>query len=293
VPGGRVGIWTYHLNYQPSQVVRSAVREIEELGYASLWIGEGVYREPLTAAAVLLGATRELVVATGVASIWSRDPFAMTAAQLTLAEAHPDRFVLGIGVSHDRLVRPRGHDYAEPLTAMAAYLDAMDAAAARYRAVLPVSAPRVLAALGPRMLALARDRSDGAHTYLVTPSHTAQARALLGPDKILVAEQAVVLERDPARARCVGRRHVRRYLDLPNYARNLRRLGLGDQDLAGAGSDRLIDALVAWGDEERVAARVRQHLDAGADQVAVQVFVADPHGLPLDAWRRLAPLTSG
>ncbi len=139
------------------------------------------------------------------------------------------------------------------------------------------------------MLKFAAERADGALIYLVTPEHTAGARAVLGTDRWLVTEQAVVLERDPGRARCIGRRHVTRYLDLPNYIRSLRRLGFGDDDLAPPGSDRLVDALVAWGGEEQIASRVRAHLDAGADQVAIQAFVDDPHGLPIDAWRRLAP----
>lgn len=286
---GPIGIWTYHLNYQASERVRTLALEVEDLGYTAIWIGEAVYREPLTAAGVLLAATQDLVVATGVASIWSRDAAVMAAAQMTLAEAYPDRFLLGVGVSHRRLVEPRGHDYRAPLTAMGRYLDGMDEAAAAYRAVRPAAAPRVLGALGPRMLGLAAARSDGAHTYLVPPEHTRAAREILGADRLLVAEQAVVLDRNPVEARRIGRRHVERYLDLPNYTRNLRGLGFTDSDLAPPGSDRLVDALVAWGDEERIAARVRAHLKAGADQVAIQAFVADPHGLPLDTWRRLGP----
>jgi len=290
---GRIGVWTYHLNYQPAGRVAEVAAELEALGYGTLWIGEAVYREPLTAAALLLGATRAMTVATGVASIWSRDPFAAAAAQFTLAEAFPDRFLLGLGTSHARLVTARGHRYDRPYTAMRDYLDRMDQAADRYRAVRPASAPRVLAALGPRMLALASERADGAHTYLVTPEHSARARATLGARPWLAAEQAVVLDPDPHRARAIGRRHVMRYLDLPNYTTNLRRLGFTHADLDPPGSDRLVDALVAWGDEERIAARVQAHLDAGADHVAIQAFADDPHGLPLEAWRRLATALGG
>jgi probable F420-dependent oxidoreductase len=256
---GRIGIWTYHLNCQPTSKVREVAAELEELGYGALWIGEALHREPLTAAAVLLSATKRMVVATGIANIWARDPVTMTAAQFTLAEAYPERFLLGLGVSHARLVEGlRGHRYQRPLTAMRRYLDAMDEAANAYRAVRPHERPaRVLAALGPEMLALAAERADSVHPYLVPPEHTAKARAQPGPEYWLLPEQAVVLETHPARARSIARRHVIRYLDLPNYVNNLRRLGFSDDDLANHGSNRLVDAIVAtlvwrssgWGEE--------------------------------------------
>jgi probable F420-dependent oxidoreductase len=169
----------------------------------------------------------------------------------------------------------------------------MDEAAAAYRAVKPdVSPPRVLAALGPKMLDLSAERANGAHTYLVTPEHTAKARAQLGPAPWLVVEQAVVLESDPAAARMIGRRHVARYLDLPNYTNNFRRLGFTREDTADRGSDRLVDGLVAWGSLDAIATRVNDHRAAGADQVCVQVFDADPHGLPLRQWREIASLAA-
>jgi probable F420-dependent oxidoreductase len=287
---GRVGIWTYHLNYQPTSKVREVAAELEELGYGALWIGEALHREPLTAAAVLLSATKRLVIATGIANIWARDPVTMTAAQLTLAEAYPERFLLGLGVSHARLIEGlRGHRYERPLTAMRRYLDAMDKAAEAYRAVKPGQRPpRVLAALGPKMLTLAAERADGAHPYLVTPEHTAKARAQLGPDRWLLPEQAAVLETDPNEARAIARRHLSWYLDLPNYTNNFRRLGFTDDDLAGRGSDRLVDAIVAWGDVDAIKRRVTEHQVAGADHVSLQVFDTNPHGLPLSRWRELA-----
>jgi probable F420-dependent oxidoreductase len=291
---GRLGIWTYQLNYQPAAKVATVVAEFEALGYTSLWIGEAVYREPLTHAGFLLASTQRMVIATGIASIWARDPFTMTAAQLTLAEAYPDRFLLGLGVSHARLTEGvRGHRYHRPLAKMRAYLDAMDEAAKAYRAVKPPIPPRVLAALGPKMLDLAATRADGAHTYLVTPEHTANARTQLGASRWLAVEQAVVLEPDPATARAIGRRHVARYLDLPNYTNNLRRLGFTSEDTAYPGSDRLVDHLVAWGDLDAIRARVNDHLAAGADHVCIQVFDSDPHGLPLRQWREIANLTAG
>jgi probable F420-dependent oxidoreductase len=287
---GRVGIWTYHLNYQPTSKVREVAAELEELGYGALWIGEALHREPLTAAAVLLSATKRMVIATGIANIWARDPVTMTAAQLTLAEAYPKRFLLGLGVSHARLVEGlRGHRYERPFTAMRSYLDGMDKAAEAYGAVKPGERPvRVLAALGPKMLSLAGERADGAHPYLVTPEHTAKARAQLGPDPWLLPEQAVVLETDPDQARAIARWHLSRYLDLPNYTNNFRRLGFNDDDLAGRGSDRLVDAVVAWGDVDAIKRRVTEHQEAGADHVALQVFDADRHGLPTTQWEALA-----
>jgi probable F420-dependent oxidoreductase len=287
---GRFGIWTYHLNFQPGSKVREVAAELEELGYGALWVGEAVYREPLTSAGFLLAATNRMVIATGIANIWARDSFTMTAAQLTLSEAYPERFLLGLGVSHARLVEGiRGHQYQQPFTAMRRYLDGMDEAARHYRATQPAAPPpRVLAALGPRMLALAAERAQGAHPYLVTPEHTATARSALGPDRWLLPEQAVVLETNPDQARTIARRHVSRYLDLPNYTNNWRRLGFTDDDLMGQGSNRLVDALVAWGDVEAISKRLKDHLDAGADHVCVQVFGAEPHGLPLMQWRTLA-----
>jgi probable F420-dependent oxidoreductase len=214
----------------------------------------------------------------------------MAAAQLTLSEAYPERFLLGLGVSHARLVEGiRGHQYQQPFTAMRRYLDRMDDAMRAYQAVKPVAAPpRVLAALGPKMLALAAERAQGAHPYLVTPDHTAKARSTLGPGRWLLPEQAVVLETNPDQARSIARRHISRYLDLPNYRNNWRRLGFSEEDFESGGSGRLVDALVAWGDAEAVSKRVKDHLDAGADHVCLQVFDAEPHGLPLRQWRTLA-----
>jgi probable F420-dependent oxidoreductase len=206
-----------------------------------------------------------------------------------VSEAFPGRFVLGLGVSHQPMVEGlRGQTYARPLTAMREYLDRMDSSV--FMAPEPPEPPlRVLAALGPRMLTLASERADGAHPYNVPPEHTARAREILGPDKLLAPEQAVVLETDPAEARRIGRGHAAIYRDLPNYMNNLRRFGITDDDLAGDGSDRLVDTMVAWGDANAIRARVQEHFDAGADHVAVQVLTADRAALPLDEWRELAP----
>jgi probable F420-dependent oxidoreductase len=286
-----VGIWTGQLDYQPAIRAQEAVAELEELGYGAVWVGEAVGREALSNAGLLLSVTRRLVVATGIANIWVRDALAMVAGQYTLAEAYPERFLLGLGVSHAPLIEEmRGHHYQQPLAAMRHYLNAMDEVVSAYRAVPPATPPpRVLAALGPKMLALAAEQAQGAHSYFVPPEHTAQARDQLGPNPWLIPEQAVVLENDPEPARELARRHTSRYLQLPNYINNLRRLGFNDMDLAGSGSDRLVDAVVAWGGEEAIVSRVRAHLDAGADHVCVQVLNPDRRGLPAAQWRRLAP----
>jgi probable F420-dependent oxidoreductase len=285
------GIWTAQFDFQPATVVRDTVRELEALGYGSLWIGENVGREPISQSALLLGTTSRLVIATGVANIWARDPMSTYAAQQTLTEAYPGRFILGIGVSHPRLVNDiRRLSYRQPLRAIRDHLATMDELAPRYRAVSANDPVRVLAALGPRMMRLAAQHTDGAHTYLVPPEHTAHARHILGPDKLLVPEQAVILGTDKARAHEIGRRHLRRYLSLPNYTNNLRQLGYTDDDLDHDGSDRLLDALIAWGDEGAIAERIRQHRQAGASHVCIQVLDPEFRALPLPQWRRLAAI---
>jgi probable F420-dependent oxidoreductase len=287
---GRVGIWSGQLDYTAADEVREAAREIQDLGYGALWTGEAIGREVLTAAQLLLAATDRLVVATGIANIWARDALAMAAGQLALGEAYPDRFVLGIGVSHKPLLDVRGEDYRKPLAMMRDYLAGMDSGYDVYRAVPPATRPpRVLAALGPKMLELSRDAADGAHTYFVPPEHTAQARGILGPDKLLVPEQVAVLATDPAVAREIARRHTTSYLRLPNYTTNLTRFGFEDSEFADGGNDRLVDTICAWGDVDAVVGRVKAHLDAGADHVAVQVLADDRRGLPRKEWAELAP----
>jgi probable F420-dependent oxidoreductase len=285
----RTGIWAFQLDLQPAARAREAAAELETLGYGSLWLPEVAGRDPFVAAALLLDATDRMVLATGIANIYARDAIAMASAQRTLTEAFPDRFLLGLGVSHQVAVEGmRGHDYQRPVPTMRAYLDAMDVAP-WFAVEVPVPTRRVLGALGPKMLELAASRADGAHPYLVTPEHTAIAREVLGDGPLLVPEQKAVLETDADAARAIARRVLATYLSLPNYTNNLRRLGFGDDDLANGGSDRLVDALVVWGDEETVATRVAAHRAAGADSVCVQVLGAGFTDLPLDQWRRLAP----
>ncbi|HEX4623274.1 MAG TPA: TIGR03620 family F420-dependent LLM class oxidoreductase [Solirubrobacteraceae bacterium] len=289
---GRVGVWLGALGLVPAAEERGAVLAIEHLRYGALWFGEAPGTKEIFAhAGVVLGDTERLVVASGIAGIYSRDAVAAAAGSNTLAEAFPGRFVLGLGVSHAPAVQTRGHRYEKPVPAMRAYLDAMDAV--EYRAAPPPQpVPRMLAALRPRMLELARERAMGAHPYFVSVAHTARARALLGDSPVLAPEQTVLLDRDPARARARARAFMAPYLRLPNYAVNLRELGFGDADLAGGGSDRLVDAIVAWGDEEAIAERVRAHHDAGADHVAIQPLVADVPAAVADL-TTLAPVLLG
>ena len=241
---------------------------LERLGYTALWLGSA--NGDLRQAEELLDATTSLTVATGIVNIWRDDPTAVAAAYHRVVAKHPQRFLLGLGVGHPEAV---GDRYAKPYSELVAYLDVLDAER------VPL-ARRVLAALGPKVLRLSGERAAGAHPYLVTPEHTRRARDILGRGPVLVPEQKVVLDSDPVRARSIGRPAVEKpYLGLVNYTNNLRTLGFDDADLAGGGSDRLIDALVVHGDGATVSAGLRRHLDAGADQVAINLITppgADP-----------------
>ncbi len=285
---GTIGIWTNKLDTLPAAQAQEVACELEALGYGALWFPESLGREALSQAGLLLAATRRITIATGIANIYARDAITMANGQKTLTEAYPDRFLLGLGVSHARSVEDvRGHRYQQPVAHMRAYLDAMDRAP--FTAISPrTDLRRVLAALGPRMLALAAERSWGAHPYFVPLTHTVQARQLLGPGPLLAPEQAIVLETEPSQARHVARQHTARYLRLPNYANSVRRLGFAEQDLANGGSDQLVDAIVAWGDLDAVTRRVKEHLDAGANHVSVHLITPEPSTIPLAQWRELA-----
>jgi probable F420-dependent oxidoreductase len=255
---GRYGIWT-HASGDGLVELAETASELEELGYGTIWLGGS---PDARHAAPVLAATSTITVATGIVSIWSYEAKDVAARFAELESAHPGRFLLGLGVSHAALA---GERYRRPYAAMTQYLDELDA-------VDVPSGRRILAALGPRMLELSRDRAAGAHPYLVTPEHTAEARALLGEGPLLAPELGVVLEADPDRARTVARGALAVYLKLPNYTNSWLRLGFTEDDLAGGGSDRLVDALYAWGDEDRVRRRVEDFWAAGADHVALQLL---------------------
>jgi len=283
---GRVGIWQGVLDGHPAGKVREVVAELDETGWPTLWIPETVNRDPFVSASMMLEATTNLRIATGIASIWARDALTTANASLTLNEAYDGRFLLGLGVSHHTLTEwVRKHDYSKPLTTMRQYLERMDGSP--FRGVAPAEAPnRVLAALGPKMLALSAEMADGAHPYFVPVEHTVIAREAIGPDKLLAVEQMVVLESDPSTARAIARKHMAVYLGLPNYANNLVRLGFSAEEVAD-GSDRVVDAIVAWGSLDDVLARVNAHHDAGADHVCVQVLIDDGGRVPEQEWRIL------
>ena len=266
---GRIGVW-YFTDAMSARDAASAARRIEELGYAALWIPETVGRDPFAHAAWLLANTERLIVATGIANIYHREPGVTLQAQKTLAEQSENRFLLGLGVSHKPLVEGlRGLAYGKPVATMRDYLAKM--AASPFSGIEPSAAPpTVIAALGPRMLELAREATDGAHPYFSSPVHTRRAREILGPDKWLCVEQKVVMETDPAKARTLARATARTYLGLPNYRNNWRRMGLAEDDLEGEGSEKFIDETFAWGDVDTIRRRIEEHFDAGASHVCIQ-----------------------
>lgn len=284
---GRYGIWTGQWDAMSTAQVRDTVQELEALGWPCVWRPEATGRDALVSAAHMLDATSVMRVATGVAQIHARHPHTARAAQLTLHEASDGRFLLGLGVSHAPFIEgSRKLEYRTPYSDMVAYLAAMEEAP--FTAVAAPSRPTtVLAALGPKMLRLAATVADGAHPYFSPVEHTAMARELMGPGVLLAPEQMVVIDTDIDRARATAVRHMTRYLQLPNYANNLRRLGFGDDDLNGP-SPRLIDAIVACGDVDAAVDRVDEQHRAGADHVCIQVLTPSPVDLPLEEWRRLA-----
>jgi probable F420-dependent oxidoreductase len=277
-----VGVWSSQLEYgDPSKVAEAAV-ELEELGFTALWVPD-IGGPVLDAVRHLLSSTKQVVVATGILNLWMHDPTDAADFYASVVAEHGDRFLMGIGVSHAPLIDSKEPGrYRKPLAATRQYLDAIDATAQ------PVPAEnRVLAALGPKMLELAATRSRGAHPYLVTPDHTHQAREILGEGPLLLPEQTYFLTDDRAEARAVGNKMLSAYLALPNYANNLLRSGFTQDDIDSV-SDRLFDALIAWGDEDVVLTRINEHRAAGADHVCVQALSADLTAFPYEQWRRLA-----
>ena len=266
---GKIGVWFFTDRLTAGDAAAAAQR-IEGLGYGALWIPETMGRNPFAHAAWLLANTEALIVATGIANIYHREPGVTVQAQKTLAEQSGNRFLLGLGVSHKPLVEGlRGLAYGKPVATMRGYLETM--AGSPYTSVEPDERPpTVIAALGPKMLDLARDATDGAHPYFTSPVHTRIAREILGPDKWLCVEQKVVMETDPGKARMLARATAGTYQALPNYRNNWLRMGLTEEDIAGDGSDAFIDATFGWGDAEAIRQRVEEHFEAGASHVCIQ-----------------------
>ena len=287
---GKTGVW-YFFDSISSQAAAAAAQRIESMGYSTLWIPETVGRHPFVHAGWLLANTSTLIVATGIANIYHREPGVTLAGQKTLAEQTGDRFLLGLGVSHKPLVEGlRGLTYGPPLPAMRSYLEKMDKSpyTGAGRELKPT---RVIAALGPQMLKLARDACDGAHPYFTSPAHTKMASAILGPDKMLCVEQKIILETDAAKARSLARGVAKIYINLPNYRNNWLRMGMTQADLSDGGSDRFIDATFAWGDITAIRQRIQEHYDAGATHVCVQPV--NPNGVFGDLhWEVLEQLAS-
>jgi probable F420-dependent oxidoreductase len=277
-----VGIWSSQLEYRGPDEVADAAAELEELGYTALWIPD-VGGPVLNAVDHLLASTKRVVIATGILNLWMHEPSDVAAWYVSETKKHGERLLLGIGCSHAPLIDAKeAGRYRKPLAATRAFLDGIDATET------PVPTEnRVLAALGPKMLELSATRARGAHPYLVTPEHTRMAREALGDGPLLLPEQTVVLADSRDDARAVGTSWLGAYLGLPNYANNLLRSGFTQDDIDSV-SDRLFDAIIAWGDEDAIARRVDEHKQAGADHVCIQALPADQREFPLDQWRRLA-----
>jgi probable F420-dependent oxidoreductase len=278
-----IGIWSAQMRYGDPGLIAESASELEELGYSAIWIPD-VGGDVLGAAETLLGATPDIAVATGILNVWMHDPAEVAQQRASWSDEWRRRFVLGLGCSHAPLI-DHGNPgrYTKPYSKMVEYLDGLDQATQ----AVPTDA-RVLAALRPRMLGLARDRAAGAHPYFVPAEHVARAREILGPDRVIGVELAVVLDTDPATARETARRHTAIYVTLPNYTNNLRDFGFDDDDFENRGSDRLVDAIVAWGDLDAIARRVSMMREAGANHVCVQVIRPDDE-FPRTDWRELAP----
>ena len=287
---GRVGLWTADFDLQPMAKAQDAIAQVEAMGFGTVWVPEAVLREPFASTSLLLSATKNMILATGIASIHARTAQTMQAGWKTVSEAFPNRFVLGMGVSHAPMVNGvHKGNYDKPYSTMVEYLDAMDAGI--YFSPAPSAPPlRVLAALGPKMLKLAAERCAGAHPYFIPVEHTAMARGVMGADALLAPEQAVVFETDPAKARAIARQHMNTYTRLPNYVNNLVRLGFNADEVANQ-EDRVVDAIVAWGTTDQIASRIKAHLDSGADHVCVQVLTDAPGTLPMKQWQELADAT--
>ncbi|WP_406213123.1 TIGR03620 family F420-dependent LLM class oxidoreductase [Streptomyces canus] len=276
---GTFGLYTFDFEVQPAALIRESVQELEERGWRALWVPELLGRDALTHAGYLLSSTERMRVVNGIAQIWSRGARWAYGAALLLADAYPDRHVLGLGFGGGQ------GPGTKPLAAMTAYLDEMDAVETP-NPLPKTPMRRIMAAYGPKMLELARERTAGAQTYHVNVAHTAQAREILGPNAFLGVEHAVLFESDPDRARAIARKHLHVYLNSPYNIAKFRRLGYSEKEIAG-GSDRIVDDLVFWGDLDTIVEKLHAHVEAGADHVAVQVIGIEPGESAMPYWRML------
>jgi probable F420-dependent oxidoreductase len=286
---GRIGLWTFALDVQPMAKAQEAAAEIDEMGFGTVWLPEAIGREIFSSSALILSATKNIKVASGIASIAARTAHTMQSGWKTLSEAFPGRFVLALGVSHSHMVtKLHKLSYDKPYSNMVEYLDVMDKSP--YAGAAPQSPMyRMIGALGPKMLQLSAERTAGAHPYFTTPQHTAEARALMGAKPLIAPEIAVIFETDKDKARATARKFMSTYTRLPNYANNLMRLGFTQDDVTNQ-SDKLVDEIVTWGGLDKIAARIKEHHDAGANHVCVQVLTHDPLELPMAGWRELSAL---
>jgi probable F420-dependent oxidoreductase len=289
---GKLGVWAFIDNMTAPEAVRFA-QQLENWGYSALWIPEAVGRDPFSIISFMAANTEKLIFATGIANIYARDPMAMNAIHKTISELAPGRFVLGLGVSHAPLVTGiRGHDYKKPVSTMRTYLEAMTTAL-YMAATAPEQAPILLGALRQNMLQLSAENASGAHPYFVPPAHTAWARNILGPDAWLCPEQMLLLETDASRARAIARSHMATYIGLDNYKNNLKQFGFVETDFENGGSDKLVDAIVAWGDEKSLRERIQTHLQAGANHVCIQTIKDEvDRGPDMALLKLLAPLNT-
>ena len=277
---GKVGIWSLELRFRDASEANDVAAELDELGFGALWIPGGIDGEVLPDVAQRLSATKRMVIATGILNLWKHEPTDVAAWYKGLSDDHKNRVMLGIGISHGPII---GEAWAKPIAKTRSFLDGLEASGMEMDHTC-------LAALGPKMMALSGERTAGAHPYLVSPEHTAEARAILGPDKLLMPEQGVIMEEDPVKARELGLQALTHYRLLPNYRNNWKRLGFTEDEIENV-SDRLFDALFAWGGTDKIVDRVKAHHDAGADHVCLQVIAGGTGGEFSDVlpkWRELA-----
>ena len=289
---GRVGLWAADFDLVPMAAAQEGIAQVEEMGFGTVWVPEAVLREAFSSCALLLSATKKMTIATGIANLHARTAQSMQAGWKTLSEAFPNRFLLGIGVSHAPMVQGvHKGNYDKPYSTMVEYLEAMDNGV--FFSPQPSTPPRrVLAALGPKMLKLAAEKTDGAHPYFTPVEHTAFARETLGKEPLLAPEIAVVLNETPETAKDIANKFMSTYTRLPNYTNNLKRFGFTEDDCVNH-SDRLMDAIVARGSIDVIVSRIKEHLDAGADHVCVQVLTGKPGVLPMTQWEELAAAVKG